>query len=184
MPSPAYKEAGPGYVSLGRDKGLTRLGWRSTCSPGPGQRFSAWAGVPLCPASRLGRRLSPGWAGTQPPGRADSSPGRRPLIRPGWACLPAGLAGKVPRLGRDVLTQLGRFLCSGWAASSSSPRTRLGRIRRIRPGRDFLLQAAPCNPGWARLSTPAGPDYTVPAGPGRDPWPRPDYYLTGRVIPL
>jgi hypothetical protein len=108
---------------------------------------------------RLGRSSSSpgwalsGWAGTQPPGRADSSPGRRPLILPGWACLPAGLAGMVPPAGPGLAHPAGLL-----------PLTRLGRC--APPGR--LSQAgipSPCRDSLYRLGWLLS---TVLAGPGRD----------------
>jgi hypothetical protein len=122
---------------------------------------------------RLGRSSSSpgwalsGWAGTQPPGRADSSPGRRPLILPGWACLPAGLAGMVPPAGPGLahpagllpLTRLGRC-----------PAPRLGQVLQPRLGRcappGRLSHAgipSPCRDSLSRLA-----GFCLLFRPGRD----------------
>jgi hypothetical protein len=99
-----------------------------------------------------------------------------------------GLARPSPRLG--LAPRLGR--------TSSIPR--LGRLAGAPVG--LLLprdpagpdQKDPAWPGFSSrppLSISAGPDYTVPAGPARDPWPRPDYIFgrpryspPGRITPL
>jgi hypothetical protein len=173
--APSTPAGPPGRVPrLGRDS-VSRLGWpplprlgRSAAkprlgSPRPGWLSSGWAASPL-----------PGWASC---GRSPAGPTR---------CSPAGPAPSPPA-GPGYVPQLGSLQ---QAAASSTPR--LGRIRRIRPGRDSFpdrsslahLDRINQYAGWATLST-------VPDGPGRDPWPSPDYSqgrpryaLLGRIIPL
>jgi hypothetical protein len=144
-------------------------------------------------ARLLGRGLlAPGWAGllSSRLGRQLARPGRAFRDAPGWASsprallrFPAGPPGRLPRLG----CQAG---CPGWAPWPLAPGPpflpRLGCF--LCPvGRDsfYLAPAGPgqedpawpgfppspfINSGWATL-------VTVPAGPGWDPWPRPDYPL-------
>jgi hypothetical protein len=83
-----------------------------------------------------------------PAGPSARPPGWAPWpIPPGWALWPI-----PPWLGAPAGPLAWR---PGWAAIFAAPR--LGRIRRIRPGRDFP-------PGRHSL-VPAGPDYNTPAGP-------------------
>jgi hypothetical protein len=96
------------------------------------------------------------------------SPGHPPGPGPALPNTPA--PGSVSRLGRPVVRPgwAGRS-CPGWAGTAlliraGIPPPRLGRIRRIRPGRDF-------SPSGRHLST-------VPAGPG---WDSPGL---GRIITL
>jgi hypothetical protein len=144
--SPGWAGAPPG----GPPRPLPRLGFRPSGRPrrGPASPLQQQPGWQV---SRLGLQRA-GWAGRTPPhpGLPPPPPGP-PASSPGWAWR--------PRLG------LLRYACPGWAAWLIP-----GWAGMIRPllDRDIF-------PGWACLSTPAGPDYTVPAGPGRDPWPRPDY---------
>jgi hypothetical protein len=139
--------------------------------------------IPAGPGS-----LQAGWARSAAPrppsvpnGPAGLCPGRasRPASALAWAVLASFPAGPTPWLGWRP----------GWAPSSFSPVgpaafTRLGRIRRIRPGRD----SSPS--GLYLRNIPAGPGRDAP-GPGRDSsWQagillgRPDYYLGGRISPL
>jgi hypothetical protein len=164
---------------------------------GPGQLHPAGSGCshpgwadflpPAGPASSL--RL----------GRLPSSRMGLPFVRPGWA---SGLATRLgrsfrPRPGGPTSPQRpagpdqedsawpGFFsrppsTSPGWASSTRAPAgrllcsARLGRIRRIRPGRDYFLWAAIPRPGFF---------YSGWARPGF-PWPRPDYLFLGRFSPL
>jgi hypothetical protein len=137
--------------------------------------------------SRLGllRLACPAWAASSSTrlGRPPSNPAGpvRPRVgllarSPGWAGFPAP-AG--PRLGLRRFTPAGPASSPGWAARLRLPARPVCRLGRL------PLQARP------PFVFPDGPDYTVPAGPGRDPWPRPDYSqgrpryaLPGRIILL
>jgi hypothetical protein len=134
----------PGWAFpwLGRDS-LPRLGWRAL--PRLGR---------LAAPGRPGAPLPPGWARSVAP-RPPPAPAGPAGRCPGWAFQPA------PRWAGFLISRLG--CCPGQAPRPARPgglllvQTRLGRIRRIRPGRDFP-------PGRHTLA-PAGPDYNTPAGP-------------------
>jgi hypothetical protein len=174
---PAYGHLGQRSTAvprLGRVILLLRLG---RLAPGRPASSLAPAGPPGCyPAGPP--RSAPGWAapprprvGLGVPARSVSRAGLTApaSLRPGWAGRPADPAGPAPS--------------SSWAPSCSSlpgvlsSAPRLGRIRRIRPGRDF--------PSRPSLSIPDGPDYSIPAGPGRySPGPGRIIFILGRITPL
>jgi hypothetical protein len=138
-------------------------GWARSSSP-------AWASRPVPPRGPTPRSAFPGWAGVP----ATSGPSRRPGLSPCPAGPlatdpagpaprpPAGLLPQRPRLGsllqRTGLPRLGFSQCS----------TRLGRIRRIRPGRDFPSRLPLLITGWAGLWYSGWARLILP-------WPRPDY---------
>jgi hypothetical protein len=153
-------------------------GWPGSLHPGwallacPGGPFS-WPSPPRGPASR------------QPAGPTSAFPGWAGFLHPGWA----RKASLAPRLPGHPGAPMGRLLA-----------TRLGRIRRIRPGRESSaghLHSVPrlgrnsstrlgrlspsrplsFNPGWAGLTAPAGPPPIYYSGWARTvlPWPRPGY---------
>jgi hypothetical protein len=157
------------------------------------------------PACRLGR--CPGWAPRPARLRPGGLPpvqtwlGRIRRIRPGRDYSSRPPAGPLchPRLGRSTPSPPGRRQQVGISsparplaglpgrASSARPQprlgplqrsTQLGRIKRIRPGRDFF-------PGCLHL-VPTGPDYGIPAGlpsvhcSGRS---RPGFPGPGRITP-
>jgi hypothetical protein len=153
--------------------------------------------------SRLGRGSFPGLAVSSPPGLRPSVP-RPPSkastglvssdpagplhLAPGWACPPRlGLLRLRPRLGRHRRPRLGlpqRPRLGPLLQRTGLPRlgfsqcsTRLGQIRRIRPGRDF--------PSRLPLLIPVGPGCDIPAGPG---WcslgPGRIIFIAGRIITL
>jgi hypothetical protein len=177
------KSPGRNIARQGRISALSRLGrnlsiWlgrhplpggpRRPCSPsrlGGPLSFPAWAG-----ASHLaGLGLpAPAWAAT-PAGPQATCPAGA-FSRLGlWLAAPAGPLPLAPPAGRPLRsTRLGRIRRIRPGRDSSPGRhlhhARLGRIRRIRPGRDF-------SPSGRHLGT-------VPAGRGRD---SPGL---GRIIPL
>jgi hypothetical protein len=131
---------------------LTRLysytGWAGISSPaGPEYLPAGWAKSPLGrrppPAgprslcrgllpSRLGRRQrTPAWAGA-------------PLPRLGWSVA-------RPRLGRRPFLLMQASFSTRTPAGPPSAHARLGRIRRIWPGRDFSSRPPFTRPGWASL---------------------------------
>jgi hypothetical protein len=168
--SPGRNIARPGRISalswLGRNLSI-RLG-RHPLPGGPHHPCSpSWPGGPLpfpawAEASHpAGPRLpAPAWAAT---------PAGPQAACPGWGVLPAGPPSLAPPMGRPLRsTRLGRIRRIRPGRDSSPGRhlhhARLGWIRRIRPGRDF-------SPSGHHMGT-------VPAGLGRDsPGP-------GRIIPL
>jgi hypothetical protein len=135
----------------GRGKASKPAGPAFLIPAGPGSLHPGWPSVSVVPADR---ESFFGWASSGRP-------------RPGWADHPAGPPWMpAPRLGRlsgwaswSPAPRLGRP--SSWASWSPAPRllrsARLGRIWRIRPGRDL---------------SPLGRHLKVPAGLGF-PWPRP-----------
>jgi hypothetical protein len=148
-----------------------------------GQITHSWAGIkqprPEYPKpgrnnalTRLGRDSLTlvGPAPFPPAGLAFLSPARPVIARPGWAFRPTPRSGLKPALRLGLLAAralAGRLLCSA----------RLGRIRRIRPSRDYFSRPPSASPGWA------GFVYSGQAWPGF-PWSRPDYLSPGRISPL
>jgi hypothetical protein len=137
-------------------------------APGPGQPPPAWADVPFRPASRRG---------PAPPSLGVGRPADPARFRPGWA------AGWVIRLGLFPAPGWAGTSAPGWAAFPCRPQSstapRLGRIRRIRPGRDFLSGRLCLNPAGPECSIPAGPPSVYCSG-----WARPGFPGPGRIIPL
>jgi hypothetical protein len=150
-------------------------------TPVPRSRFRPGGPVPS-PA----RPAHPGSAAL--PGLLFPCLGSRPASHPGWADPRPGWAGTPPGWPSPPRpTPAGPLLALPCPVLrlGSLQRTRLGRIRRIRPGRDFLLQVTPCNPGWARLSTLAGPLLFYCSGRARPGFPGPGQIITlqGRYLP-
>jgi hypothetical protein len=189
QPRPDYNSTWPDYLRLGRNK------LRPTGTSGPGRHSSPVPAGPdvLHPAGP--GNLHPGWArsaASRPPSRPNGPAGLRPGRASRPASAPAGPSSVLPRLGRlhaPAGPRLGlrRFTPAGPGrappAGPPSPARllflqrpdglpsaapRLGRIRRIRPGRDFPPDRHILNSGWAGLC------YSGWARMGL-PWPRPDY---------
>jgi hypothetical protein len=179
-----YKPAGPALHKPGWAGKPSPPGW-ARASSRLGRGSQAWMGRhPALPQQ-------PGWVGQSFPGWAGRPVPVGPALYPAWAPC------SIPRLGLRVMPpwfpgwagrpRLGRQVSSDWAGIPAPPashapvgwlphRTRLGRIRRIRPDRDFFSRPSFGNPGWAGLV------YSGWARPGF-PWPRPDYPSPGRLSP-
>jgi hypothetical protein len=148
--------AGPGQPSLARPAS------RPVVTPaGPLLFAPGWAGA----IPRLGRRSLPGWAGQSSPSwaperlpRLGRSPSHlraipspcfdtrlgsvpRPLSLPGWAIVHLSGWASAPPPGWAGMPPAGLLPAAPPRAIFPTPR--LGRIRRIRPGRDSL-QATLC----------------------------------------
>jgi hypothetical protein len=110
----------------------------------------------------------------------------------GWAFRPAprplstsARVGRLPRLPAGPACRLGYY--PGWAPRPARPgglppvQTRLGRIRRIRHGRDYSSRPLSLNTGWAGLYYFGWAAFYALFRPGQAgiPWPRSDYSSPG-----
>jgi hypothetical protein len=184
--------AGPGYPG----QATCRLGRHSSSAAGPGSLHPGWASIPVAPA---GRKSSSGWAFPGRPclGWADlaahapallrfparpvcgdpaglpSSSAGPPGLRPAWApsALPPSPGCAACRLG--LFDRLGSLLAAIFHRAPVGP----DQEDPAWPG--FPSRPPYLDPGWAGLSTPAGPPFVYCSG-----WARPGFPGTGRIITL
>jgi hypothetical protein len=167
---------------------LTRVG-------DPGRHMATWAGTPI-PAGpeslllpRLGRSSSRLGCSTPagPAARSSAS------ARVGRLSIPAGPVALSHRLGFGRLLRLGRwdFIPAGPPGPPARPALALSGWAGIACPSAGLLLAPVGLLLWPGFIPSGRHIHTVSAGPGRDPWPSPDYSqgrpryaLPGRITPL